>query len=168
MIQIFEWLEATWIATFVRESPSLLGYTTFLSLHAMGLAIVVGVNTAIALRLLGFARGVPVAPLLKLFPVMYGGFTVNTISGLGLFAASATSLVTNSMFLWKIAFVVLGVISIELLRANVFSGRALQSGEVLPSRAKIFAWLSIFCWFGAIVSGRLTAYPNFVSTFLGN
>jgi hypothetical protein len=168
MIQIFEWLEATWIATFVRESPSLLGYTAFLSLHAMGLAIVVGINTAIALRLLGFARGVPVAPLLKLFPVMYAGFTVNTISGAGLFAASATSLISNAMFLWKIAFVVLGIVSIELLRAKVFSGDALQSDGALPPRAKMYACLSIFCWFAAIVSGRLTAYPNFVSTLLGN
>jgi len=40
-------------ATWVRESPSILAFTTILSLHAMGLAIVVGLNTVVALRLLG-------------------------------------------------------------------------------------------------------------------
>ena len=167
MIQIFEWLESTGLATFVRESPSLFGYTAFLSLHAMGLAIVVGVNTAIALRLLGFAPSIPVAPLLKLFPVMYIGFTINAISGFGLFAASATSLINNMMFLWELGFIVLGLIGIELLRAKVFSDGATAVGTTLPPGAKFYAYLSIFCWAGALVSGRLTAYPNFVSTLLG-
>jgi len=163
---MLEWLEGTGLAVFVRESSSLFGYTAFLSLHAMGLAIVVGINSAIALRLLGYAPSIPVAPLLKLFPWMYIGFTINAFSGFGLFAASATSLVENTMFLVKIAFVILGVISIELLRVKVFNRDAALAGA-LPPGAKAYAWFSIFCWTVAIVSGRLTAYPNFVNSLLG-
>ena len=167
MIGLLEWLEGTGIAIFVRESPSLFAYTLVLSLHAMGLAIVVGLNTAISFRLLGFAPSIPVAPLIKLFPVMYVGFTINAISGFGLFAASATSLITNSMFIAKIVFVMLGVIGIELLRTKVFHhGAVLESGS-LPSGAKGLATYSLVCWLGAVISGRLTAYPNFVATLLG-
>ena len=52
---VLEAIENSAYPTFVRESPSLWGYTLVLSLHAMGLAVVVGVSAAIALRLLGFA-----------------------------------------------------------------------------------------------------------------
>jgi hypothetical protein len=164
---MLEWVEGTWIATFVRESPSIFAYTLVLSLHAMGLAIVVGVNTSISLRLLGVARGIPVAPLLKLFPVMYIGFTINAISGFGLFAARATNLIGNTMFLLKIGFVALGVVSIELLRAKVFNDRGLMAGGAIPSNAKVYAYFSIACWGAALITGRLTAYPNFVVTLLG-
>jgi hypothetical protein len=167
MTNLLEWLQATGIATFVRESPSIFAYTLVLSLHAMGLAIVVGVNTAIALRLLGIAASIPVAPLIKLFPVMYVGFTVNAISGSLLFMASATTMGTSVMFLSKMIFVVLGFISMELLRANVFSEEAVLEKGSLPPKAKLFAMFSIACWGAAIVSGRLTAYPSFVSSLLG-
>ena len=167
MLNLLQWLEGTGIATFVRESPSLLGYTAVLSLHAMGLAIVVGVNTAISLRLLGVAKSIPVAPLLTLFPVMYVGFTINAISGSMLFLASATTMGQSVMFISKMIFVVLGFISIELLRAKVFSDQPLLEQGSLPPKAKLFATFSIVCWAGAMVSGRLTAYPNFVKTLLG-
>lgn len=167
MFQMLEWLEGTPIAVFVRESPSLFGYTLVLSLHAMGLAIVVGINTAVALRLLGFAQGVPIAPLIKLFPLMYFGFTINAVSGFGLFAASATSLIYNVMFLIKILFVFLGVVSIELLRAKVFRGASVLESGLLPRGARTFAVISVACWGLAIISGRLTAYPNFVSSLFG-
>jgi hypothetical protein len=167
MTQLLEWLQSTGIATFVRESPSIFAYTLVLSLHAMGLAIVVGVNTAIALRLLGVASSIPLAPLLKLFPVMYVGFTINAISGSLLFMASATTKGTSAVFATKMVFVILGFISIELLRANVFSHGDVLEGGSLPPRAKLFATFSLVCWGVALVSGRLTAYPNFVSSLLG-
>ena len=45
------WLELTRIGTFVRESESLLGYPTFSTLHTIGLAIIVGLSTVVAVRL---------------------------------------------------------------------------------------------------------------------
>ena len=43
-----------------------------------------------ALRLLGVARSIPLAPLRGLFPVMYVGFWVDALSGLALLSANAT------------------------------------------------------------------------------
>jgi hypothetical protein len=156
MTDLLQWLEATAVATFVRESPSLLGYTFVLSMHAAGLAIVVGVNTAISLRLLGVAQSIPTAPLGKLFPVMYTGFTINAISGTLLFMASATTMGSSVMFMSKMVFVVLG-----------FSQPAVLEQGSLPPKTKFFATFSLVAWAAAIISGRLTAYPNFVNTLLG-
>ena len=50
-------------AVWVRESPSIWAYTTILSLHAMGLAIIVGINTIVALRLLGYVPDIPINKL---------------------------------------------------------------------------------------------------------
>ena len=116
---MLEWLQAiesSAYPTFVRESPSLLAYTLVLSLHAMGLAVVVGLSAAIALRLLGVARGIPLAPLGRLFPVMYVGFWVNALSGLALLAANARGMLGNPLFYAKIILIVGGILVMRLLR----------------------------------------------------
>ena len=52
-------IENSAYAVWVRESPSISAYTWILSLHAMGLAIIVGINVMVALRLLGFVPEIP-------------------------------------------------------------------------------------------------------------
>jgi hypothetical protein len=102
VLQLLEAIQNSAFATFIRESPSLFAYTFVLSLHAMGLAIVVGFSAAIALRLLGLAPTIPLAPVGRLFPVMYVGFWINALSGLALLAASATTMLANPMFYAKL------------------------------------------------------------------
>ncbi|HEU4619297.1 MAG TPA: hypothetical protein VFV10_14765 [Gammaproteobacteria bacterium] len=154
-------------ATWVRESPSILAYTTILSLHAMGLAIVVGLNTVVALRLLGVDTSLPLAPLRKLFPWMYFGFTVNAFSGLSLLAANAHNDLTNWMFYSKLTFIALAMVNMELTRSRVFESPVALSQGVLHQHARIFALNSIALWSLAIIAGRLTEYPDFVHKWFG-
>jgi hypothetical protein len=139
MWDLLEAIEASAYPTFVRESPSLAAYTLVLSLHAMGLAVVVGLSSAIALRLLGVARSIPLAPLQKLFPIMYLGFWVNAASGLALLAANARGMLGNPLFYAKILFIVGGVLVMRLLRNKVFSGQLVNGGPP-PSSARNLAW----------------------------
>jgi hypothetical protein len=132
----------------------------------MGLAIVAGLSTVVDLRLLGFASGIPLAPLRKAFPVMYIGFWVNAVSGLLLFAANATGLITNVMFFIKLAFVVVAVLLLRVLRNTVFSDVALAEGGVSPQGRRL-ATISLCCWLGAVIAGRLTSYPWLVATYFG-
>lgn len=166
-MSVFEAMQGSGIATFVRESPSMLGYTAFLSLHAMGLAIVVGLSAAVSLRLLGVARDLPLAPMRKLFPWMYFGFVINALSGLGLFAAAAISLSSSAIFLIKMIFVVLGVIVIGLIHRFVFAGPALAEADGIPGGARWLAGVSLALWVGALITGRLTGYPYLVRAYLG-
>lgn len=164
---LMEAIEGSAYAEWVRSSPSIFAYTSILSLHAMGLAIIVGLNTLIALRLLGYVPQLPVAPLRKLFPWMYVGFTINAFSGLSLLAANLAGDLANWMFLAKLGFILLAMINLELTRIKVFDRPGALTSADLPRHARTFAIASIVLWTLATISGRLTAYPNFVQAVLG-
>jgi hypothetical protein len=160
MMQLLESIEQSGIATWVRESPSIFAYTLVLSLHAMGLSIVVGVSSMVGLRLVGAFRGIPVEPLLRLFPLMYIGFTINAISGLLLLMANATGMLTNAIFFLKMILVIAAMSMVELIRMRFADGTIAASGRKLA-----FALLAL--WFCAIVTGRLTSYPYMVASWFG-
>jgi hypothetical protein len=160
-------IENSAYAVWVRESPSIWAYTTILSLHAMGLAIIVGINTIVALRLLGYVPDIPVAKLRKLYPWMYIGFTVNAASGLSLLAANLTNDLHNWMFYVKLSMIALAMINLELTRVKVFDHPLVVNGTGVPVEAKRFAIASIVFWTIAIIAGRLTEYPSFVQAWFG-
>ena len=160
-------IENSAYAIWVRESPSIWAYTTILSLHAMGLAIVVGINTIVALRLLGYVPDIPVAKLRQLFPWMYVGFTVNAASGLSLLAANLTNDLHNWMFFVKLSMIALAMVNLELTRAKVFDNPLVVNGTGVPAEARRFAIASLVLWSLAIVAGRLTEYPSFVQAWVG-
>ena len=164
---MLETIENSAFATFVRESPSLLGYTAVLSLHAIGLAIVAGLNTVVALRLLGLAREIPLRPVVKLYPLMYVGFWVNALSGLALLSANATAMLNMPMFYIKMVFIVLAVVTMRVIRNTVFSDESLAGNAVDETLGRRLAIASLACWLGAIIAGRMTAYPYFVEAWFG-
>jgi hypothetical protein len=164
------WVEAienSAYAVWVRESPSIFAFTSILSLHAIGLAIIVGINTVIALRLLGFVTALPVAPLRKLFPWMYIGFTINALSGLSLLAANLSNDIHNWVFLTKLTLIALAMANLELTRAKIFDDPAVIAGELLPQSVRKFAIASLVLWTLAIIAGRLSEYPQFVQSLVG-
>ncbi len=169
---MLEAIENSAYAVWVRESPSIFAYTSILSLHAIGLAIIVGIHTLVALRLLGFVPAIPLQPLRKLFPWMYLGFAINLFSGSSLLAANLTADLGNWLFIAKLVFILLAMVNLELTRMHVFdkpgalTAGALAAGA-LPKHAKTFAITALVLWSLAMVAGRFTAYPNFVEAWLG-
>ena len=157
MDPFLESLQQSAIARFVGESGSLWGYPTILFLHTLGLATVAGVNAAVALRLLGFGRSVPIEPLDRLFPIMWLGFIVSALSGLALLVTDPVTRLHQTVFYVKLLFVALGVVNMQMMRNRVFRGPAVSSG-VLPSSARTLAVASLFFWIGATTAGRLIAY----------
>ena len=164
---MIEAIENSAYAIWVRESPSIFAYTTILSLHAIGLAIIVGINTVVALRLLGYVPGIPLQPLRKLFPWMYLGFTINTFSGASLLAANLSGDLGNWLFIAKLVFIALAMVNLELTRIHVFDRPVVTAPGALPKHARTLAIASIVLWSFAMVAGRFTAYPNFVEAWLG-
>src|SRR5687767_7524211 len=168
---MIEAIENSAYAAWVRESPSIFAYTSILSLHAIGLAIIVGINTLIALRLLGFVPGIPLQPLRKLFPWMYLGFTINLFSGTSLFVANLSNDLGNWLFLCKLGFIALAMVNLELTRIYVFDKPAAVGATggatALPKHSATFAIAALVLWSLAMVAGRFTAYPNFVEAWLG-
>jgi hypothetical protein len=164
---MMEAIENSAYAVWVRESPSIFAYTSILSLHAIGLAIIVGINYLIAFRLLGFVPAIQLAPLRKLFFWMYVGFTINLFSGASLLAANLSNDLGNWLFIAKLVFIVLAMINLELTRIHVFDRPGILGPDGLPKHARWFAAGALVTWALAMVAGRFTAYPNFVEAWLG-
>lgn len=158
MMEFLGWLEASGFATWVRESGSLWAYPTILMLHTFGLGILVGANAVVDLRVLGFARSIPLAPLRRLFRIMWVGFAINAVTGTVLFVADASTKITQSVFLVKLVFVVAGVITIGLLEAALYRDSARAESGIVSTRGRLLASSSLFLWAGAITAGRLMAY----------
>jgi hypothetical protein len=164
---MIEAIENSAYAVWVRESPSIFAYTSILSLHAIGLAIIVGINYLIALRLLGFVPGIPLPALRKLFPWMYLGFAINAFSGGSLLAANLENDLGNWLFLAKLVFIALAMINLELTRMWVFDKPVVAGPGELPQHSRAVAIGAFVLWGLAMVAGRFTAYPNFVEAWLG-
>src|SRR5438552_19073734 len=89
-----------------------------LLLHTIGMGLLVGLATVVNLRLLGCIPRVRLAPMLKLFPLMWIGFWINAVTGILLLIADATNKLANPVFYIKLVFVALGVLSIIAIRSH--------------------------------------------------
>jgi hypothetical protein len=164
---MIEAIENSAYAVWVRESPSIFAYTSILSLHAIGLAVVVGLNYLVALRMLGFVRELPLAPLRKLFPWIYLGFAINTFSGASLLAANLSNDLGKWLFIAKLVFIALAMINLELTRTWIFDRPGVVAPGELPKHSRTLAISTFVLWGLAMFAGRFTAYPNFVEAWLG-
>lgn len=155
---MFEWLEYTPVAVWVGES--LYGYPFMLSMHAVGLAIVVGIFAMRDLRLLGCFDGIQFASLKSLIKLGWSGFVINAISGVFLFTSQATMFADSTPFLFKISMIFLAAICAAVIQSRIRAeGHNWDiAGRVTAGSAQMLAALSILLWTGAIISGRLVAY----------
>jgi hypothetical protein len=157
----FDWLEHSGLSMWIKESMSLWPYDILcLSAHAIGMALLVGFSSAIALRVLGFAPRVPLAPMAQFFPVMYAGFWINALSGIGLFITYPVKAVTNPIFYLKIAGVVLAVVCIRRIKQQVFDAPGCASDRLGPERGQQPAAVLLVVWVVTITAGRLLAYKG--------
>lgn len=157
MDSIAQALQETAFARWVAESGSLLGYPTILFLHTIGLSTVAGLNAGINLRLLGVARTLPLAPLVRFYPTMWVAFAVTTASGIALLVADATTRMGQTIFWVKLLFVFLAVVNLQMIRTRVLNDPAVDA-RPLPGTAKLLAATSFFFLLAATIAGRLIAY----------
>ena len=158
------WLEDAF--RWVQEADSLFAYPMILTFHTFGMAFLVGTSVAIDLRILGVARGLPLAPMEKFYPVMIAAFWINVVTGALLFAPEATRWTFNPDFLLKMGFVFLGMLIIWRIQTSVFRSPAGPDSAILSGRGKVLAATSIFVWLAAITTGRLTAYVDSWNKFM--
>ena len=97
---------------------------TILTLHTMGLSLLVGASWVLDLRLLGISRTVPLSAFRWVFPVVGIGLVVNVITGLMLFTKNATTWGSSLPFLVKMGLVLASVATIVPIRAHVLRGDA--------------------------------------------
>jgi hypothetical protein len=157
-------IEETGFSTWLRESDSPFAYYFVLLFHTFGLALLVGANTVVDLRLLGKVREIPLAPLKRLFRIMWLGFWINAASGVFLVIAYPTKALTNPDFYVKLALIGFAVWVMQRLKTRVFDDSSLSEADMMARGATLAKW-SLFLWVGAITAGRLLAYTSRYLTF---
>lgn len=153
----FNTIEQTALSTWLRESESVFGLYFILVVHTVGLALLVGGNVVIDLRLLGFVPDTPLQPLKRLFPIMWTGFGLNAVSGTLLLIAYPTKQLTNPVFYIKLTMIGLAVWVMVRIKRRVFDNANLSEAAMIASGGTMAKW-SLFLWVGAITAGRLLAY----------
>ena len=151
------WLEHSAPATALRTST--WAYPATEIAHLVGLGLLVGTAFAFDMRLLGAARRLPLdAVAAFLLPWARTGFAVLALSGLLLFAANATTMITG-LFATKLTAIALGVVNASLFHRAVLPGVAAWNVDTAPPvPAKLAAVVSLASWTTALVCGRLLAY----------
>lgn len=150
------WLENTaysqWILT------GLTGWPLVLSMHAIGLAIAVGMVFAMNLRLLGLYTTISLSSTQKLLTFAWIGIALNIFSGFSLFMTQASFYVTSPPFLVKITAIILGIVALVITQKALTREMSAWSASGVSSKGRNLAIASLALWTLAVVTGRLIAY----------
>lgn len=137
-------------------SESIWTYPTVLTLHTVGMAILVGASVVIHLRALQVGAAIPFPRLRLLYRFIWTGFAINLLSGLVLFVTEAADRAADPVF-----YVKLGSIAIALWLGVAVKRRVIDRADAPPVGAGVtrsLAVTALACWTVAIVAGRLMAY----------
>jgi hypothetical protein len=166
---ILAWLERTDLSVWVREGD--LGSATYLPafyvllfVHAVGMAMAVGISLMMTARLCGVSRAFPLSAIPTFMRVAWWGFAVNAASGGLLFIGQPRRELLTPAFDIKMALIVLAGITMAMttraLRRGTGAAVATTDGEAVAAGARVPAAATTLLWLGAIVTGRLIAYTQ--------
>jgi hypothetical protein len=148
----FRWVESTEASVWINQSPSLFAFPGILAAHTIGLGLLAGLNSALDLRLLGMARSIPPAALMRLLPVMWLGLWMNVLSGIALLVAYPTKALTNPLFYLKLGLVGVAVAILRVILRHV------RRAQPISNATRMLAAASLLAWAATIAAGRFLAY----------
>jgi hypothetical protein len=153
---VFERLQNSAFTEWFLGSPSIWAYPTVLTLHTVGMAILVGASFVINLRVLQVSGAMPLHRLQPLYRFVWIGFAINLLSGLVLFVTEAADRVVDPVFYVKI-----GSIAGALWLGAIVKRRTIDRvdpPQVATRQSRSLAAAALSLWTIAIVAGRLMAY----------
>jgi len=152
-----QWMEDTSFSDWILTSSE--GWPLMLTIHAIGLAIVVGVVFSMNLRLLGFYGTIPYSSLNDILRIAWIGIVMNVITGFSIFMTQAVSYVTSVPFLTKMVFIIFGIANLVYTQKVLKrEAAAWQAAGAVPRIGYVLAGTSLFFWIVAVITGRLIAY----------
>ena len=151
------WVDATRLSAFMGDST--WAWQAAESLHFVGLSFLIGAVGLFDLRMMGFAKAVPVAALHRLIPWGVLGYAINVITGISFFSGAPDQYMYNPAFQFKILFMMLAGINILVFYSAVHGKVALLgAGDDAPPAARIIGGVSLVLWIGVIICGRLLTF----------
>lgn len=150
-------LESTALSLFVRQSTWMWAICE--SLHFMGMSLLIGTVGMFDLRLLGFARRVPVAALHRLIPLGVAGFLLNVATGICFLSGYPDQYLFNAAFRVKATLIMVAGFNILFFYSRVFRRlEQLTPGKEPPLAARIVGGVSLCAWIGVMSAGRLLTF----------
>jgi uncharacterized membrane protein len=131
-------------------------WTFMMALHFLGLIMIVGTVGLLDIRIMGFLKQLPVAPVHRLLPWGLAGLGINILTGLMAFAGRPDNYIFSiAIWLKMLALMLLGLNAVAFYMTNIFGDvEGLRAGEDAPISAKLIAASSLFLWFAVITLGR--------------
>jgi len=156
---LVRWTLSTGVGDFVQSHTWMfpMGET----LHFMGLSLLIGTIGMVDLRMLGFAKRLPFAPLHGLVPWGIAGFVINLLTGIMFWFVNPElyALEVGVISAYKLLFIFLAGINLLVFRLTVFQEvMSLGAGDDAPLLAKVIGGTSLFLWFGVIWWGRMIMF----------
>lgn len=150
------WIENTPLAVWVGESQ--WGFPLSLTLHAIGMGFLAGLQFALGLRLAGAARTVPAALLLRFYPFIWASAALSLVSGLMLLYAYPAKALTNPTFFLKLLLIITGLwLTMKPVRAQL---RVMIPDATSTASQRLLGIVILLVWMSTITAGRLLAYTH--------
>jgi hypothetical protein len=131
------------------------GYAFVNTAHVLGIALLVGAIIPLDLRLLGVWNSFERAALVRvLAPVAAAGLALAVTMGFLLFSVRAVDYAALTLFRVKLLLILVGGGS--TLALHCLYGRSLATAP--RRRLAQAAILSMTCWIGALIAGRMIAF----------
>ena len=141
--------------------------------HFVGMSLLIGMVGILDLRILGVAKGLPIARLEALIPIGIIGFVLNSVSGFVFVAGNPVggpiAYLGNLSFQIKVILMFLAGINLLAFYVTGISRAAATvgpAGDAEPN-AKLVAAASLVLWFAVILFGRLIMYNDTLLLALG-
>ena len=152
------WLDTTQLARAMRGSIWM--YPIVEIAHIVGIVLLVGSVAMFDLRVLGFARSLPLRALGRhLLPWSVASLALVVPAGLLMFSAHPHDLIGNRVFLLKLSLIGVAGLNALLFHTGVYrSVESWNAGVPAPPSARAHALASLVIWIAVISCGRLLAY----------
>jgi hypothetical protein len=157
LLVLQHWLHDTAAGEMMREAR--WAWPIAESLHFMGMSVLVGVVGLFDLRLMGFARSVPVAAFHRLIPLGVAGFAVNAATGFCFLAGTPDQYLFNLAFRFKVFFFTIAGLNVLAFYTVTFR-RLIEQDPASPPTvgARVAGGVSICAWIGVMAAGRLLTF----------
>ena len=149
-MQFSQWLQHNSFVVFVNGS--VLTASSLEIMHYVGFFLLVGATAIMDLRVMGVAAKRQSATQLaeQVFPWMWTGLVLASISGFLMYASDAPEYLHNSVFHAKLFWCALAIVFAVIIRQNIPKWDKLPA---IPMFAKIIALISLALWIETILAG---------------
>ena len=160
MESLIHWLNSTALNKFIMSEPWLWPYLEIF--HFFGLCLLLGSLIVSDLRMLGFARSVPMRHIETFMMLAVIGFSINLITGILFLIGDPDRYFPNIAFRIKMVLILIAGLNVGYyvwrLRSQILRGLevAEQTGGT-----RLVASLSLVLWTCIIILGRIIPYVEY-------